>query len=270
MPQLLLRGTPIGKIQGVLFDKDGTLCHSEPHLLTLAKGRIEQAIRRFHRGNASESVVCKIQELLSAAYGLNAEGLDPGGTIAVASRHHNLISTATVFCLLGEGWPQALALANEVFAAVDALENEVPCLATTRTLLPGALSLLQALRQQGVICAVISNDSASGIETFLNQNNLHDTVTELWSAEHQPAKPNPNAVKRLCHLMGLAPAQCALIGDADSDLQMARQAGIGLSLGYMAGWNQPPTLTNYHHLIHHWNDLVVKADPKVTHNFSSP
>ena len=70
--------------------------------------------------------------------------------------------------------------------------------------------------------------------------------------------------------MGLAPAHCALIGDADSDLQMARQAGIGLSLGYMAGWNQPPKLTNYHYLIHHWNDLVVKADPKITHNFSSP
>ena len=270
MPQLLLRGTPIGKIQGVLFDKDGTLCHSEPHLLTLAKGRIEQAILSFHGGNASVSEICKIQELLSAAYGLNAEGVHPGGTIAVAARHHNLISTATVFCLLGESWPQALALANEVFATVDALENEVPSLATTRTVLPGALTLLQALRQQGVICAVISNDSAAGIETFLNQNNLHDTMAELWSAEHRPAKPNPNAVKRLCHLMGLDPAQCALIGDADSDLKMARQAGIGLSLGYMAGWNQTPTLTNYHHLIHHWNDLAVKADPKIRHNFSSP
>ena len=43
MATLLLRGVPIGTIQGVLFDKDGTLSHSEPHLLDLAERRIQIA-----------------------------------------------------------------------------------------------------------------------------------------------------------------------------------------------------------------------------------
>ena len=44
MAQLLLEGHPIGTIQGVLFDKDGTLSHSEPHLLNLAERRISAAV----------------------------------------------------------------------------------------------------------------------------------------------------------------------------------------------------------------------------------
>ena len=48
-----------------------------------------------------------------------------------------------------------------------------------------------------------------------------------------------------------------LIGDADSDLLMARKAGIGLGLGYTAGWEQAPALTEHHQLIHHWDELQV-------------
>ena len=270
MAQLLLKEKPIATIQGVLFDKDGTLSHSEPNLVDLATGRIDQAVQRFHGGHLNVNEVSQLKELLSAAYGVNSRGIHPGGTIAVASRNQNLISTATVFCLLGESWPQALALADEIFAAVDALKNQAPSAEGKSALLPGVRSLLQSLRSKGVICAVISNDTSAGIESFLDQNNLHDSISEIWSAEHQPAKPNPEAVKALCNLIGLAPAQCALIGDADSDLKMARQAGIGISLGFMAGWNQPPTLTAHQHLIHHWNELSVRADTKITHNLSSP
>ena len=37
---LQLRGTGLGDVDAVLFDKDGTLSISEPQLLTLAKARV--------------------------------------------------------------------------------------------------------------------------------------------------------------------------------------------------------------------------------------
>ena len=40
MPLLHLRGTGLGVVQAVLFDKDGTLSISEPQLLTLAQARV--------------------------------------------------------------------------------------------------------------------------------------------------------------------------------------------------------------------------------------
>jgi phosphoglycolate phosphatase len=51
-----------------------------------------------------------------------------------------------------------------------------------------------------------------------------------------------------------------LIGDADTDLMMARQAGVGVTLGYVAGWHREPTLTAHEHLISHWSDLTVTTD----------
>ena len=44
MATLMLRGAPIGNYDGVLFDKDGTLSHSEPHLQELAEARIRTAL----------------------------------------------------------------------------------------------------------------------------------------------------------------------------------------------------------------------------------
>ena len=114
MAKLLLRGLPVGTVSGVLFDKDGTLSHSEPGLIKLAEARLDQAVCCFQGKQANAERIAKLRGMLAEAYGLSAEGVHPGGIIAVAARHHNLISTATVFCLLGEPWPQALALANDV------------------------------------------------------------------------------------------------------------------------------------------------------------
>ena len=43
MPQLILKGIPIGEVKGVLFDKDGTLSNSENYLKELAFLRINEA-----------------------------------------------------------------------------------------------------------------------------------------------------------------------------------------------------------------------------------
>jgi phosphoglycolate phosphatase-like HAD superfamily hydrolase len=40
-------------------------------------------------------------------------------------------------------------------------------------------------------------------------------------------------------MIGVAPERCALIGDANSDLRMARSAGVAVALGYSTGWRQP-------------------------------
>ena len=80
----------------------------------------------------------------------------------------------------------------------------------------------------------------------------------FWSADHQPPKPSPEAVKRLCKLLKLEPSECALIGDADSDLQMANQSGIDLVIGYTGGWTQKPDLNHHQYLIHNWDEVTIQ------------
>ena len=260
MAHLSLRGHSLGLIHGVLFDKDGTLSHSEPHLIQLADARTEETIRVFASRGASSEVQAELQGLLKRAMGRCDSGLIPDGTLAVASRQHNLLSTATIFCLFDLSWPQALVLAEEIFDTVDRLHKQSSTKArlSPRTPLPYVKELLNELHDAGVICALISNDTNHGIEQFLNDHGLSQFITGIWSADDTPCKPDPGAVHGLCNKLDLDPSQCALIGDADSDLLMARRAGIGSALGYVAGWHRTPDLTSHQYLIHHWQELRVE------------
>ena len=89
-------------------------------------------------------------------------------------------------------------------------------------------------------------------------NKLEKQFSFFWSSEDNPPKPNPIAIKSLCKLMNLRVSEFALIGDSDTDLKMAKAAGVEVAIGYTAGWEQPPLLYEHHHLINHWNELSFK------------
>ena len=268
MAQLLLRGELLGDFDGVLFDKDGTLSHSEPRLLEQGHSRIQAAVNCFleERKASNEGGEVQMQalrDLLFQAYGLSPSGVSPEGLLAVASRQHNLVATATVFSLVGLSWPKALLLAERSFKNAAQTRRRTGHRAGTEEppspLLPAARTALEQLHQLGVTCAVISNDTREGIKGFLRSHQLDDCMADIWSADDQPSKPDPDAVHQLCQRLGIPPQRCVLIGDADSDLLMARQAGIGLTLGYVAGWSSSPNLTEHERLISHWEDLEVVA-----------
>ncbi|MEB3362068.1 MAG: HAD-IIIA family hydrolase [Synechococcaceae cyanobacterium] len=256
MVDLFLRQIHLGSVKAVLFDKDGTLSHSEPMLTLLAKARIDAAIELHDPGEGCDlGTVEQLQNLLCQAYGLRSTGLNPGGTIAVAARDHNLLSTATVLAQVGHGWPEALAISEEIFRRTDHLHGrgsqQVPQPTT------GLPSLLRSLHSAGIRCAVISNDEASGIHAFLSDHDLAAPFVAIWSADHQPRKPDPAAVHQLCQTMGVEPGDCALIGDANSDLRMADAAGVAVVLGYCGGWSQPVALDPRFPQLRHWQELGV-------------
>lgn len=58
MAELLLRGTELGAIDAVLFDKDGTLSISEPQLLTLAEAGVFSVWSWSAPSGVSRSRIC--------------------------------------------------------------------------------------------------------------------------------------------------------------------------------------------------------------------
>lgn len=263
---LLLRGEPLGPdpvsgdgpapIEAVLFDKDGTLSHSEPMLLALARARVQLCLALAADHGSAPQRARELEHLLNRAYGLEDQGIHPGGITAVAARDHNLIATATALTQVGLSWPDALVIAETCFARTDALHGagaEQPPLPTA-----GLAPLLDRLHQAGLACAVISNDHEEGIHTFLGRHGLSHRFEAIWSADHQPRKPDPGAVHGLCATLGVPPERCALIGDAASDLRMALAAGVPLALGYRAGWHQPPCLDPGTPMLEHWDELEAR------------
>jgi len=264
MAHLLLRGERLGlsspAIGAVLFDKDGTMSHSEPMLRALAEARVFHCLALAPRAGCPQERLGMLRDLLERAYGMHEGGIHPAGTTAVAARDHNLVSTATTLAQVGLGWPESLALSEEVFALTDRLHgqgSEEPPQPTE-----GLVELLKRLRDAGVRCGVISNDHLEGIHQFLERHRLAHFFQAHWSAEHRPRKPDPAAVVGLCGELGVAPGRCALIGDANSDLLMGRSAGVAVVLGYRAGWSQPVDLDPSFAQLDHWREIdVVTATP---------
>jgi phosphoglycolate phosphatase len=266
MAHLFLRGEPLlcaGKpadIRAVLFDKDGTMSRSEPKLLAQATSRLHHCLSLVGRSPKPQ-----LEDLLRRVYGLHGQGeglsLDPAGITAVAARDQNLIGTAVALTLVGHGWPASLVLAQEAFRLADLDHPPAEqCAETTE----GLVDFLHTLHREGVECAVISNDDCSGIQRFLEQHGLSPQISSIWSADHHPRKPDPQAIHHLCRTLDISPAHCALIGDANSDLGMARDAGVAVMLGYRGGWQQPVQLEDGFPLVDHWQELAVVPDQAVS------
>ncbi|MFZ0406990.1 MAG: HAD family hydrolase [Cyanobium sp.] len=242
-------------IEAVLFDKDGTMSHSEPMLEALATARVFHCLEALSEQGLSEQQRSLLEDLLRRAYGLGPDGIHPASITAVASRAHNLIATATALAMVGLGWPEAQALTEEVFARTDGLHGQGSRHRPQPT--DGLAELLERLSAAGLRCAVISNDHEEGILDFLEIHGFRHHFQAIWSAEHQPCKPHPDAVHGVCRELNIDANRCALIGDANSDLRMARQAGVPVILGYRAGWREPPPLDPDVPQLHHWRELTV-------------
>ncbi len=260
MAELLVRNSSVGFIKAIIFDKDGTLSNSEECLLELAKTRIVFFEDKFKKLKLNKIKIWLLKKFLISVYGLKKNCLSANASIAIASRDHNIISTATIFTLFGFDWYQSLSIGKEIFNEVDIyLSNQKGNKQKQRNLISGALDLLISLKKKGVSIALMTNDTQKGIEEFIYRNKLEGIFDYHWSAENNPSKPNPEAVIELCKKMNFNPSDCALISDADTDLKMAKQAGITIVVGFNGGWEKPPILTEKRFLIEKFNELKIHS-----------
>ena len=258
MAELLIRNTSVGFIKAIIFDKDGTLLNSEEYLLELAKIRTDFAISKLKKLKINNFKIFLLKKLLNTVYGLKNQILSANASLAIASREHNVISTATIFTIFGFDWFKSLSLSEEIFDEVDIfLVNNKTNTQKQRTLIEGAFDLLFSLKNKGVRIALMTNDTKVGIEEFIFENKLEGIFDYLWSSENKPSKPNPKAVIELCKKMNFNPSECALISDADTDLRMAKKAGVPVVIGFNGGWKIPPTLNEKTFLIEKLNELKI-------------
>ena len=260
MAELLIKNSSVGFIKAIIFDKDGTLSNSEEYLLVLAKTRVDFAVNKFKKLKINNFKIFLLRKLLNSVYGIKNQALSANACLAIASKEQNITSTATIFNLFGFDWFKSLSISQTIFDEVDIyLSNKKGNTQKNKTLISGALDLLISLKKKGVSIALMTNDTKGGIEEFICRNKLEGIFDYHWSAENKPSKPNPEAVIELCKKMNFKPSDCALISDADTDLRMAKEAGITIVVGFNGGWQTPPVLTEKKFLIEKLNELKIHS-----------
>lgn len=204
-------------VQGILFDKDGTLFHYHG---TWGPILVEAA------AVAAKGRSALMPEMLAViGYDIGTARVAPG-SIAGAGDTFGLVDA---WRLIADGWERE-ALITEM----DALFAR---LAPVRSLPVTDLPLFfGGLKDRGLRLGIATNDvAASAHATMLRFGieGLVDFAAGYDSGHGQ--KPGPGMALAFCAATGIAPGRIAVVGDNGHDLEMGRNAGAGLTIGVLTG-----------------------------------
>lgn len=207
IPHSVLHSVLQGK-RLIAFDLDGTLIDSVPDLAV--------AVAR----TLSELDLCEPSE---------ANVRDWVGNGAPV-----LVERALTWALQAAPEPALQARAYDIFMRhYGAAPN------TLTTLYPGVLQALQALHQQGMTLALITNKPERFIEPLLSHFKLLDYFTLCIGGDSlAEKKPNPLPLLHAARTCQISPSECVMVGDSRHDIAAGKAAGfttLALPYGYNHG-----------------------------------
>jgi HAD superfamily hydrolase (TIGR01509 family) len=100
--------------------------------------------------------------------------------------------------------------------------------------LPGAMEILQELRERNVTHGIATSGRRPGIDASLAALGVPDDMVVVQRGDVARAKPEPDLFLECAARLDVEPTDCYVIGDAVWDLLAARRAGM-LSIGLLSG-----------------------------------
>ncbi|MEM1427406.1 MAG: HAD-IA family hydrolase, partial [Cyanobacteria bacterium P01_H01_bin.130] len=127
---------------------------------------------------------------------------------------------ATYVAAQGYGWSEALAIAQTAFAAVDqALGPKAPLTPP----FPEVLAGLERLAAAGLKLGIVSADAPPGVAEFVDFYELRSLCPVALGSTQACLKPDPCLLQKACQLLGVEPQEVLVVGDASSDVALARR-----------------------------------------------
>jgi phosphoglycolate phosphatase len=112
------------------------------------------------------------------------------------------------------------------------------------TAFDGILDMLKELKENGIKVAVLSNKPDSTVKK-ISEELFGDALVDLCygARENVPLKPDPTAVLGIIEEFGVSPEDCLYIGDTNTDIQTAKNAGL-TSIGVLWGFRDREELAS--------------------------
>lgn len=129
---------------------------------------------------------------------------------------------------------------DDAFAAY-VLHHERQCTVHAR-LYPGALALLQGLRDQGHPLAVVTNKPTRFAAPILRALGVERLFPVVVGGDTLPQrKPDPAPIRHALAQLGAEPLGATMVGDGVQDLRAGKAAGVR-TIGCLFGYGQPAAL----------------------------
>lgn len=201
-------------IQGILFDKDGTLFGFSD---TWADWSMT-----FLSALAPDDI--GLRRAMGNKVGFDWDTREfEAGSIAVAA------AVDEICVVLATLHPQLDAKAIEKIAFESLPESSIAPVCDLDQLFSG-------FRSRGMALGVATNDFEESAITQMHEAKIHHHFDFVCGFDSGfGAKPTAGQILAFCENQKLAPSQVAMVGDSTHDLEAGRRAGVGLNVGVLTG-----------------------------------
>lgn len=114
--------------------------------------------------------------------------------------------------------------------------------ASVNIIIPGAVEVLKSLANTYPL-ALVSNTSRRYFEKCFPRDGIECFKETLFSEEMEHPKPSPDPLFKILNRLNVKTDECCYIGDAVSDVQMAKSAGVKM-FGVTTGHHSEEDLRN--------------------------
>ena len=187
-------GAGTAPLAAVLWDMDGLLVDSEP-LWTVAETEMAAELGRTWS-----------DEIKAACMGRRLDTAVPIMLAALDVAH-------------GPG--------EIAWAETYLLDRMVVLLRAGAPVLPGALDLLDHLRDEAIPCALVSSSYRVLVDAVLTALGAHRFASTVAGDEVAHAKPAPDPYAQAAHRLGVDPRRCVALEDSLAGATSATAAGAG-------------------------------------------
>lgn len=234
-------------IQGILFDKDGTLLD----LHSLWNSWFDQ----FYETISNQQVVSKSE--LAEFIGLDIENkiVSPRGPLAIGTVEDIAIIAALYLYRQKLSWNEAVQTSRnsiqEVNATIDWDRYLQP--------LQGLSAFLEKARQSGVKMGVVTSDDTDIAEQHLHLLNIHDYFQSIIGSDQiVNPKPFPDIGDKACQEMMIDPESVVVIGDTNGDMKLGKNLKAKANIGIVSSADEDEShLTEANYIINHYEMLDI-------------
>ncbi|SMC93264.1 phosphoglycolate phosphatase [Fulvimarina manganoxydans] len=209
-------------VEGILFDKDGTLIDYAASWLPINREAAHCAA-----GGDPER----------AAHLLTIGGHDSETNRVAADSLLAASNTAEI----AAAWVEA-GSPFDVEALTRELDRIFTAGSSAAVPVPGIADLFDRLRRTGLRLGVATSDSVASAQKTLETIGLTADFVAGYDSGYG-AKPGTGMALAFAETFALSPSNCIMVGDNLHDIRMGRAAGFGLCVGVMTGTGNRADLT---------------------------